>query len=333
MSELHPSLERVLDAHTHLSGSENGEKPEDILSTLDAAGVDKAFVFAPLLDTHSWQLTTDDINHVRTHNDYCADLCNTDPERLYAFCVLNPTPGLADGDKRKAVSLMIEEARRCYDELGIRGVKMVPAGWYPNDPDLLPLYEAVSGLHMYTVFHAGIFTDAKEGSFCRPAFYEMVHRADGMRAQMAHLGWPWIDETLAVLEQEDRTHGSDPKNWQLRADVSFGPPDDWQLRTWELALTGVSPRRLIYGSDSFWPMSADEYRESYLIPQLGLFETACTDQHVAPEGSPERRDLRQGIFHDHGWEHWCSTIREPQSPRAAHGPISTPAASASPRQS
>src|SRR3954452_15214190 len=128
MGSLHPSLEGVLDAHTHLSGSENGENGEGIVATMDRGGVDKAFVFAPLLDTNSWELSDTDLEHVLAHNDYCADLCSAAPERLYGFCVLNPSPSLAGGDKERAVSLMVDEAARCYHDLGLRGVKMVPAG-------------------------------------------------------------------------------------------------------------------------------------------------------------------------------------------------------------
>jgi Tat protein secretion system quality control protein TatD with DNase activity len=40
----------IVDAHTHLSGSEFGENPDNIIQTLEACGVHKAFVFAPLLD-------------------------------------------------------------------------------------------------------------------------------------------------------------------------------------------------------------------------------------------------------------------------------------------
>jgi predicted TIM-barrel fold metal-dependent hydrolase len=331
MGSLHPSLMRVLDAHTHLSGSENGEDAEGILAALDGAGVEKAFVFAPLLDTDSWQLADTDLEHVRAHNEYCADVCSAAPDRLYGFCVLNPGPALAGGDKERAVALMVDEAARCYHDLGLRGVKMVPAGWYPNDPILLTLYRALAELHMYTVFHVGIFLDAKEGSFCRPAFYEQVHHVRGMRAQLAHVGWPWVDETLAVLGQEQRTHGPNPADWQLRVDVSFGPPDDWQLSTWAKALTSVEPARLLYGSDAFWPMDPDKYVETYLLPQLALFETASTNEHVAAEGSEERKQLRQAIFYDNAWDHWCNTVIEPQAPRPAPRPVSTPGATAPPR--
>ncbi|MGO8951671.1 MAG: amidohydrolase family protein [Ktedonobacterales bacterium] len=319
----------ILDAHTHLSGSESGETPEGIVSCLDDCGLDKAFVFAPLVDVHSWQLTDQHLNDIRAHNDYCADLCSHAPERLLGFCVLNPAPALAEGSLQRSVDLMIAEAQRCYHELGLRGVKMVPSGWYPNDDALLPLYRAIADLGMYTAFHVGIFLDAKAGSYCRPTFYEAVHQVPGFKGQLAHLGWPWVDETIAVLAMETFLQGDDPADWQLKADLSFGPPDDWQLTTWQRALDSLPHTMLCYASDAFWPCTAEQYREQYLQPQLGLFEVAVTNGHLATEGSLQREQLRQNIFYDNVWSHWQHAVHTPQQPKAAVAKPATPLALAS----
>jgi predicted TIM-barrel fold metal-dependent hydrolase len=316
----------VLDAHTHLSGSESGESPDNILETLDACGVDKAFVFAPLLDVRSWQLETSDMGAIRTHNDYCADIASAAPERLFGFCVLNPSPALADGSKARSVRLMVDEVKRCYQDLGLRGVKMVPHGWYPDDPELVQLYQAIAELGMYVVFHAGIFLDGREGRFCRPAYYEGVHRVPEMRAQVAHLGWPWVDECIAVLAQETLFEGSDPSQWQLRTDMSFGPPADWQLESWQKAIDTLPHEMLGYASDVFWPATREQYDNQYLKPQLGLFETAATNGHIAEEGSPERVQLRDRVFHDNVWQHWERAVRETQAPKRATRTIATPRA-------
>ena len=139
---------KVIDAHTHLSGSESEESAEGIVACLDVCEVENAFVFAPLLNVHTWELTDKHLDDIRAHNDYCADLCSRAPERLYGFCVLNPVPRLAGGSFKRAVELMIEEVRRCYHELGLRGVKMIPTHWYPNDPEIIPLYQAIAQLGM-----------------------------------------------------------------------------------------------------------------------------------------------------------------------------------------
>src|SRR5437588_7630963 len=98
---------KILDAHTHLSGSETGESAEGIVACLDACDVDIAFVFAPLLNVHTAELTDEHLADIRTHNDYCADICSRAPERLYGFCVLNPVPELARGFFVRAVHLMV----------------------------------------------------------------------------------------------------------------------------------------------------------------------------------------------------------------------------------
>ena len=313
----------VHDAHTHLSGSGSGESVQGILACLDAVGVASAFVFAPLLDVHSWQLTDADLEDIRTHNDYAADVCSQAPERLLGFCVLNPAPGVGGGSIGRAVDLMVEEARRCYHELGLRGVKMVPSGWYPNDPNLPRLYRALADLGMYVVFHSGIFVDGREGSFCRPAFFEAIHAAPELKAQLAHVGWPWVDETIAVLDMETIIFGGEPSNWQFKVDLSFGPPDDWQLETWQKVLDSLPTSMLCYGSDGFWPMEPEHYREHYLQPQLGLFEVATTNGHVAPEGSAQRMELRQRIFAQNALDHWHAAVRTPQQPRRAANPVQT----------
>ena len=118
------NVDKILDAHTHLTGQES---PEQILECMNACAVEKAFLFAPELDVASRRLTNDNIEDIRKHNDYCADVCSAAPDRLLGFCNLIPTPKLAHGDLDRAVELMVEEAHRCYHELGLRGAgELVP---------------------------------------------------------------------------------------------------------------------------------------------------------------------------------------------------------------
>lgn len=317
---------KIFDAHTHLSGSENGETAQGILGCMDACDVDKAFVFAPLLDVHSWELTDEHLDDIRNHNDYCANICSEDPGRLLGFCVLNPAPGLSGGSFEKSVRLMVEEVRRCYQDLGLRGVKMIPSQWYPNDPQIIPLYQEIAKLGMHVVFHVGIFMDGQQGSYCRPTYYERIRQVPEMKAQLAHLGWPWVDECIAVLNMETNIHGNDPAKWQLCADLSFGPPDDWQLSSWQRATDSLPHNMLSYGSDLFWPCTPERYQEEYLYPQRGLFEVSMTNGHIASEGSPGRKELREQIFYKNTLDHWQYAIREPQQPRRSKHRIKTPRA-------
>src|ERR1039457_3982584 len=94
---------------------------------------------------------------------------------------------------------MEEEGRRCYEELGIRGIKMVPDRWSPDDERLLPLWSTLADLGMYVAFHSGIFLDERSSRFCRPAGYEGLHRVPGFHGHLAHLFWPW--DPRRYLEQ------------------------------------------------------------------------------------------------------------------------------------
>jgi predicted TIM-barrel fold metal-dependent hydrolase len=276
------NLDKVLDAHTHLSGSESGENSENILDCMDACGVEKAFIFAP---------------------------------------------ELAGGDLGRAVDLMIEEANRCYHELGLRGVgEVVPAHWYANDPQVLRLWEALAELGMYVAFHCGIFFDGRESSYCRPTFFEAVHQAPNFKGHLAHVGWPWVDECIAVLKIGARFLRIDPAEWGLKVDLSFGPPGDWQLETWQRVLNNLPLDMPCYASDVFWPCEPEEYREKYLQPQLGLFETATTLEHIVEEGDLRREQLRNKIFFENAYSHWQAAVHEPQNPRPAPEPVQTPRA-------
>jgi adenosine deaminase len=72
------NVDKILDAHTHLTGQES---PEQILECMNACGVEKAFLFAPELDVETRRLTNDNMEDVRKHNDYCADVCSAAPTR------------------------------------------------------------------------------------------------------------------------------------------------------------------------------------------------------------------------------------------------------------
>jgi len=232
------NVAKILDAHTHLTGQES---PEQILECMNACAVEKAFLFAPELDVASRRLTNDNIEDIRKHNDYCADVCSAAPDRLLGFCNLIPTAKLAHGDLDRAVELMVEEAHRCYHELGLRGAgELVPTQWYPNDLRLLPLWETLAELGMYTVFHTGIFYDGRESSYCRPTYYEVIHQVPGFKGHLAHVGWPWHDECIAVLNIGSKFMQMDPEEWGFKVDLSFGAPP---IGSWRFGSTASTPCR------------------------------------------------------------------------------------------
>jgi hypothetical protein len=70
-------LDKVLDAHTHPTGSQSGESTENILECLNACGIEKAFIFAPELDVQTRALFTQIDRPVGNHSG------QTSPKRPY----------------------------------------------------------------------------------------------------------------------------------------------------------------------------------------------------------------------------------------------------------
>ena len=296
----------IIDVHTHTSGSDADGPPNGVVKCMNACGVEQAFMFAPLLSVHGLDLTDSSLDDLRRHNDYIAHYCAASPERLLAFAVLNPNPAIAGGDGERAVQLTIEEARRCYHELGIRGVKLVPDRWSVDDDHIESLLRELADLGMYVAFHCGIFLDERSSTYCRPALYEAVHRIRGFHGHLAHLGWPWVDECIATLAMETfHAASTSPDRWQLKADLSFGCPPDWQVDSVRKAINMLPPDMLMYGSDCFWPCEATRYLEEFVFPQLANLEAAASLSRVAPlPGSAERTDFRRAVFYDNARNHW-----------------------------
>jgi predicted TIM-barrel fold metal-dependent hydrolase len=137
-----------------------------------------------------------------------------------------------------------------------------------------PAFAVASELQLPILFHSGIFIDGRSGRFCRPAFFEVMRDHPGARVALAHLGWPWTDEAIAV-GLIDRIHGVPPDECAFRFDISFGPPPPYRLEVLRRALEVLGPELLQYGSDCFLPGPGRELATRHgwvtaLFEQLGL---------------------------------------------------------------
>ena len=234
----------IIDAHLHCSGRES---TAEVLHTLDDAGVDVAVLLAPFL-TDPYTLA--DPVSLRAGNEHLAALVGGHGDRLAGFAVVNPLHPTAADDLEDAVV-----------RLGLRGLKLVPTGWYPYDDDAHRLYERAAGLGIPILFHSGIFIDGRSGRFCRPTFYEALRDHPGLRVTLAHLGWPWTDEAIAV-GLIDLINGRAPGECQFRFDISFGPPPVYRLEALRRALAVLGPELLQFGSDRFLPCSGGHVKEA-----------------------------------------------------------------------
>jgi uncharacterized protein len=241
----------VIDAHLHCTGRETSD---DVLRALDDAGVDIGVLLAPFLgDGYSLA----DPASLRRGNDHLARLVSRAPDRLVGMAVVNPADAGAPAELHRAI------------EAGLTGAKMVPSGWYPYDDHVQPTFAEAARLKLPLLFHSGIFIDGRSGRFCRPAFFETLRDHPGVRVTLAHVGWPWTDEAIAVA-LIDRIHGVPDEECVFRLDLSFGPPPPYRMEVLRRALEVLGPGALQYGSDCFLPCSgaAIAERRRWLVQLL-----------------------------------------------------------------
>jgi len=235
----------LIDAHLHCTGRET---TADVLRSLDEAEVERGVLLAPFLGEG---YSLDDAASLRRANAHLAALVRGHADRLTGFAVVDPRDPHAALDLRHAI-----------ETLGLRGVKMVPTGWYPDEARVQPVFAVAAELKLPVLFHSGIFIDGRSGRFCRPAFFEVMRDHPGTRVALAHLGWPWTDEAIAV-GLIDRIHGVPHAQAQFRFDISFGPPPPYRREVLKRALEVLGAGSLQFGSDCFLPCPGREIAQRH----------------------------------------------------------------------
>ena len=233
----------IIDAHLHCTGR---ERTGEVLEAFDAAAIDAGVLLAPFL---SDGYCLDDAASLRRANQHLAGLVRGHTDRLIGLAVIDPRSPAAIDDLRYAI-----------ETLGLMGAKMVPTGWYPYDENVQPVFATARELSIPLLFHSGIFIDGRSSRFCRPTFFESLRDHPGLRVTLAHLGWPWTDEAIA-LGLIDRINGVTADHVQFRFDISFGAPPVYRREVLDKALQVLGPELLQFGSDCFLPCSGAELRE------------------------------------------------------------------------
>jgi predicted TIM-barrel fold metal-dependent hydrolase len=233
----------IIDAHLHCTGDET---TSGVLDSLDDADIDVGVLIAPFLNNG---YTMTDPDSIRRANEHLSRLVRGHADRLFGLAIVNPAlPGAAD------------ELRHAVETLGLRGAKMVPSGWYPESDVVQPTFAVASELKLPLLFHSGVFIDGRASRFCRPIGFEPLRDHPGARVTLAHLGWPWTDEAIA-LGLIDRIHGVPEDECAFRFDLSFGPPPPYRHDVLAKALEVLGPGLLQFGSDCFLPCPGHEIAE------------------------------------------------------------------------
>jgi predicted TIM-barrel fold metal-dependent hydrolase len=144
----------------------------------------------------------------------------------------------------------VREARRLIKDFGVKGFKFHPIiqGFYPNDPDVYPLYEVIAQAGLPALFHTGqtgIGAGMRGGGglrlkYANPIFLDDV-AADfpDMPIIMAHPSVPWQDEQLSVATHKPNAY----------IDLSGWSPKYFEAKLVQYANT-LLKNKVLFGSDN-----------------------------------------------------------------------------------
>jgi hypothetical protein len=192
-------------------------------------GVDKAIVFG-MRAFHSglW-----------TPNEFIADYASRHPDKIIGFGAVDPN---VDN---------VRETLENVVRLGLRGVKLGPIyqNIHPTDPRMMEVYEFCQAHRLPILIHQGTtFVRTGPLKFALPILLEDVAIAfPDLRMVIAHLGHPWISETLVLIR----------KHPHLYSDISALHYRPWQFYNGLITAQeyGVLDK-LLFGSD--YPFTTSE---------------------------------------------------------------------------
>lgn len=257
---------------------------KDLLLLLDQAGIQRAVVLsgAYAFSDKSLPKSPDEYANVRAENDWTAQQVAQFPERLVAFCGLNPIRDYA-----------LEEIRRCFSELNMKGLKLhfSNSGVVLTNPEHLTAVQAVfqeaNRLRIPIVAHLQTQTEygAREA---RIFLNDVLSKAPDIVVQIAHMagsGPGWNDEAMAVYA--DAIRAGDPRTAKLYFDVATVAEGQSYGRLVILAerIRQVGIERILYGSDASFstrPTPRQQWAMFQGYVPISQGEISAIAQNVAP---------------------------------------------------
>jgi len=128
-------------------------------------------------------------------NDQVAAYVRNHPHRLIGFAGIDPSK------PKEAVA----ELHRASEQLSMPGLAVAPAAqdFHPSDSRAMVVYAEAAKCGMPILFHTGIYlSPATKLQYAQPALLDDIARElPDLRMIVAHLGYPWVHETLVLLSK------------------------------------------------------------------------------------------------------------------------------------
>jgi predicted TIM-barrel fold metal-dependent hydrolase len=201
------------------------------LGMLRDAGVDVAvFIGLDLIPDYDFKIPI----------EYMAALEKQYPDRIIAFPAINPKKGL-----EVALEDIEELAAR-----GLKGFKCFPCFWGdPSDRRFYPMWERAADKGLIAMFHMGSqIAPGARLKWCLPHLLDDVAMDfPELTIVIAHMGWPWIGETVMGLGRKNANVYFD--TGALRPSLHFGDVDFTAKEGIYRYIERQIPGKILYGSD------------------------------------------------------------------------------------
>lgn len=166
-------------------------------------------------------------------NEYVAAYVNQHPEKLIGFCSVDPQ----DADAP-------EQFEHAIRGLGLRGLKVAPIyqDVHPSDARFVALMQMAEAQGVPVLIHQGTtFCENVSLELANPVLLQpLALRFPRLRMVVAHMGHPWIAETLVLIR----------KHRHLYADISALYYRPWQFyNALVMAMEYGVLDRLLFGTD------------------------------------------------------------------------------------
>jgi predicted TIM-barrel fold metal-dependent hydrolase len=166
-------------------------------------------------------------------NEYVAAYVSRHPDKLIGFCSIDPH----DADA-------LEQFDHAIDGLGLRGLKVAPIyqNIHPSDERFVVLMERAEARGVPVLIHQGTtFCENVSLELANPVLLQpLALRFPRLRMVIAHMGHPWIAETLVLIR----------KHRHLYSDISALYYRPWQFyNALVMAMEYGVLDRLLFGTD------------------------------------------------------------------------------------
>jgi predicted TIM-barrel fold metal-dependent hydrolase len=257
------------DGEIHFHTSQEATRVDRFLQFMDEAGIDMAVL--------SFQ--QHDLEQVKKWHDHCARVVNEHPVRFAGFASISPLGGKP----------AFEELERAVTELGMKGVHIFTEndGHQLDSREMWPFYEKVSELNIPVDIHITNSPPGFDSLHAPYALYYVAARELHMIASVFRVCFGGVLEDFPELKLIMNHFGGGVSSIIDRFDAYTGYADHpgWSgfyrgkrltskpfreyfdklyfnmagreasIATVKCALTNISPRKLVFGTD--WPLNYD----------------------------------------------------------------------------